>query len=80
MTDDYEDWEAQEQLPWEPKTPRDEREALGHAPLATLRATPATAQAAALMRDLAERYSRPQASKGKAYARRKTLVGYPPLR
>jgi hypothetical protein len=28
------------------------------------------------MRDLAERYSRPQASKGKAYARRKTLVGY----
>jgi len=44
--------------------------------LATLRAQPATAQAAALMRDLAERYSRPQAAKGKAYARGKTLVRY----
>jgi hypothetical protein len=76
MTDDYEDWEAQEQLAWEPKTPREEREALGNAPLATLRATPAGPQAAALMRDLAERYPRPQAAKGKAYARRKTLVPY----
>jgi hypothetical protein len=76
MKDDYEDWEAQEQLAWEPKTPKDEREALGHAPLATLRATPATEQAAALMRDLAERYSRPLASKGKAYARGKTLPRY----
>ena len=28
------------------------------------------------MRDLAERYSRPQAAKGKAYARGKTLVRY----
>ena len=44
--------------------------------MATLRAQPATAQAAALMRDLAERYSRPQAAKGKAYARGKTLVRY----
>jgi hypothetical protein len=76
MTDDYEDWEAQEQLAWEPKTPRDEREALGNAPLATLRATPAGPQAAALMRDLAQRYPRPQAAKGKAYARYKTLVAY----
>jgi hypothetical protein len=76
MTDDTDSWEAEEQLPWEPKTPKDEREALGNAPLATLRATPATAQAATLMRDLAERYSRPQASKGKAYARGKTLVRY----
>ena len=56
MTDDYEDWDAQEQLAWEPKTPREEREPLANAPLATLRATPATAQAAALMRDLEERY------------------------
>ena len=56
MTDDYEDWDAPEQLAWEPKTPKEEREALGYAPLATLRATPATAQAAALMCDLAERY------------------------
>jgi hypothetical protein len=76
MTDDYEDWEAQEQLGWEPKTPKEEREALGNAPLATLRATPASAQAAALMHDLVERYPRPQASKGKAYVRRKTLVPY----
>jgi hypothetical protein len=76
MTDDTDDWEAEDQLAWEPKTPKEEREALGYAPLATLRATPATAQAAALMRDLAERYSRPQAAKGKAYARGKTLVRY----
>ena len=76
MTDDYEDWETQEQLAWEPKTPREEREALGSAPLATLRATPATAQAFTLMGDLAKRYPRPQAAKGKAYARRKTLVDY----
>jgi hypothetical protein len=76
MTDDTEIWEAPEQLAWEPKTPKEEREALGYAPLATLRATPATAQAAALMRDLAERYPRPQAAKGKAYARGKTLVPY----
>jgi hypothetical protein len=76
MKDDYEDWDAPEQLAWEPKTPKEEREALGYAPLATLRATPATEQAGALMRDLAERYSRPQAAKGKAYARGKTLVRY----
>jgi hypothetical protein len=76
MTDDYEDWEAEDQLPWEPKTPKDERAALGYAPLATLRATPASAQAAALMHDLVERYPRPQASKGKAYVRRKTLAPY----
>src|SRR5258708_2151817 len=76
MTDDYEDWEAREELAWVPKTPKEEREALGYAPLATLRAQPATAQAAALMRDLAERYSRPQAANGKAYARGKTLVRY----
>ena len=53
MTDNYEEWDCEEQLAWEPKTPKEEREALGYAPLATLRATPATAQAAALMRDLA---------------------------
>src|SRR5258708_25910662 len=76
MTDDYEYWEAPEELAWVPKTRKEEREALGYAPLATLRAQPATAQAAALMRDLAERYSRPQAANGKAYARGKTLVRY----
>jgi hypothetical protein len=76
MTDDYEDWDAPEQLAYEPKTSKEQREALGYAPAATLRATPATAQAAALMRDLAARYSRPQAAEGKAYARSKTLVRY----
>jgi hypothetical protein len=76
MTDDYEDWGTEEQPAWQPKTPKEQREALGFAPLATLRATPKTAQAAALMRDLAGRYSRPQAAKGKAYARGKTLVRY----
>jgi hypothetical protein len=76
MTDDTDNWETEEQLAWEPKTPKDEREALGNAPLATLRATPAGPQAAALMRDLAQRYPRPQAAKGKAYARGKTLVRY----
>ena len=76
MTDDYDDWDAPEQFAWEPKTPKEKREALGYAPLATLRATPVTAQAAALMRDLAERYPRPQASKGKAYGRGKTLARY----
>src|SRR4051794_6780494 len=76
MTDNSENWEPQERLPWQPKTPREEREALGNAPLATLRATPATPNAFMLMGDLAERYPRPQAAKGKAYARRKTLVDY----
>jgi hypothetical protein len=65
MTDDTDNWEAQEQPAWEPKTPREEREPLGNAPLATLRATPATPQAFTLMSDLAKRYPRPQGAKGK---------------
>jgi hypothetical protein len=76
MTDDAENWEAQERIAWEPKTPREEREPLGNAPLATLRATPATPQAFTLMGDLAKRYPRPQAAKGKKYARLKTLDDY----
>ena len=76
MTDDAENWEPQERLAWEPQTPRDEREPLNNAALANLRATPATPQARALMGDLATRYPRPQASKGKTYARRKTLDAY----
>ena len=76
MTDQTEDRELQERVAWEPKTPREEREPLGNAPLATLRATPATKQAFKLMSDLAKRYPRPQAAKGKAYAREKTLVNY----
>ena len=76
MRDDTESWEAQEQPAWEPKTPREERGPLGNAPLAALRATPATPQAFRLMSDLAKRYPRPQGAKGKAYARHKTLVDY----
>jgi len=76
MTDDAENWQAQERIAWEPKTPREEREALGNAPLATLRATPATPQAFTLMGDLAKRYPRPQAAKGASYARKGTLVDH----
>jgi hypothetical protein len=76
MTDDSENWELQVRPAWEPKTPREEREALVVAPLATLRATPATPQAFTLMGDLADRYPRPQSAKGKHYARHKTLVDY----
>ena len=64
MTDDAESWEAQEQPAWEPKTPREERGPLGSAPLATLRATPASLQAFKLMSDLAKRYPRPQVGEG----------------
>ena len=45
--------------------------AAGSAPLATLRATPASLQAFKLMSDLAKRYPRPQSAKGKAYARKR---------
>src|SRR3954471_6211164 len=76
MTEKPEDWEPQERPGWQPKTAPEEREALRSAPLATLRATPATREAFSLMGDLAKRYPRPQAAKGKAYARRKTLVDY----
>lgn len=76
MKDNYEEWDSEEQLAYEPKTPKEEREALSYAPLATLRATPADAQAGALMADLAKRYSRPQAAKGNAYARGRTLPRY----
>ena len=76
MTDDFDDGDVREQLAWEPKTPREQRGSLGNAPLASLRATPATPQATALMGDLAKLYPRPQAAKGKAYARHKTLVDY----
>ena len=76
MTENSDDWEPQERPAFQPKTPREQREALNNAPLATLRATPGTRQAFMLMGDLAKRYPRPQAAKGKAYARRKTLVDY----
>ncbi|MGL9623685.1 hypothetical protein QRQ56_37605 [Bradyrhizobium sp. U531] len=76
MADESENWEPQERVGWEPKTPREHREPLGNAPLATLRATPSTEQAFKLMGDLAQRYPRSQAARGKAYARRKTLVSY----
>jgi hypothetical protein len=77
MTDDNrEEWTAAEEPIWEPKTPREQRAPLNNAPLASLNATPASPQAFRLMSDLANRYPRPQGSKGKAYARNKTLVDY----
>lgn len=77
MTDEFEEeWEPREQPAWAPKTPREERELLNSAPLATLRATPSSEQAFLLMGDLAERYPRPQSAKGKGYVRKKTLEPY----
>jgi hypothetical protein len=76
MMDDFEDWEPQEHPAWEPKTPREEREPLRNAPLATLRATPVTPQAFTLMGDLSKRFPRPQAAKGASYARKGTLVDH----
>ena len=73
---EWENPEAETRSGWEPKTPKEEREALDKAPLATLRATPATEQAFRLSSDLGNRYPRPQEAKGKAYARKKTLVAY----
>jgi hypothetical protein len=67
MTENYENWDGEEELAWQPKTPKEEREALNNAPLATLSATPTTEQATALMHDLASRFSRPQSSQGKTY-------------
>jgi len=76
MTDNSDDWTLIERPAWEPKTPKDERGALDKAPLATLRAAPDSLAALRLMSDLAKRYPRPQAAKGKAYARDKTLADY----
>ncbi|WP_409192378.1 hypothetical protein [Bradyrhizobium sp. RDM4] len=70
------DWRVTGGAPWEPKTPKEEREVLDKAPLASLRATPASTDAFRLMSELAKRYPRPQAAKGKAYARKKTLVDH----
>lgn len=69
-------WEPQERAAWHPRTPKEEREALGNAPLATLRATPTSEEAFKLMGALAKRYARPQSAKGKSYAREKTIVKY----
>src|SRR4051794_24445345 len=76
MTDNADYSALTERAAWEPKTPKEEREALDRAPLATLRAAPDSLAALQLMSDLAKRYARPQAAKGKAYARDKTLADY----
>lgn len=76
MTDNADFSALTERAAWEPKTPKEQREALDKAPLATLRATPDSLAALRLMSDLAKRYPRPQAAKGKAYARDKTLADY----
>ncbi|WP_271615226.1 hypothetical protein [Bradyrhizobium sp. CCBAU 51627] len=74
MTDNTDDTTLTERTAWEPKTPKEEREALDKAPLATLRAQPANAQVAAFVSGLAQRYRRPNSAKGKSYARDKTLM------
>ncbi|MCK1332822.1 MULTISPECIES: hypothetical protein [unclassified Bradyrhizobium] len=76
MTDEFEEWNPREQPAWAPKTPREEREPLNSAPFATLGATPISDNAFRLMGELANRYPRPQATNGKTYARKKTLVHY----
>src|SRR3954454_17351078 len=76
MNDNSNDWTMTEDTVLEPKTTKEEREALDKAPLATFRATPDSLAARLLMSDLAKRYSRPLSAKGKAYAREKTLVDY----
>lgn len=76
MTDNSDDRTMTESTAWEPKTTKEEREALDKAPLASLRATPDSLAARLLMDDLAKRYLRPQSAKGKAYAREKTLADY----
>lgn len=55
---------------------REEVKVLHKAPLATLRATPASVKARVLASELANRYPRPNAAKGKAYARKKTKEDY----
>lgn len=54
------------------------RNELEHAPLATLKATPHSAEASALARELAERFPRHinDDASGKAYARVKTKAKY----
>jgi hypothetical protein len=75
MTD--KELEASERIVPPPRTPtREEAKVLHKAPLATLRATPATEQAFMLITELAKRYPRPKAAKGKSYARKKTIVDY----
>jgi hypothetical protein len=76
MTDNADYSTLTERTAWEPKTPKEEREALDRAPLATLRAAPDSLAALRLMSELAKRHPRPQATKGKEYAREKTLVDY----
>lgn len=76
MTDKSDEWPLTEGTTLEPKTTKEEREALDKAPLASLRAIPDSLAARLLMGELAKRYPRPQAAKGKAYARGKTLVDY----
>jgi hypothetical protein len=74
MTDKEVDTAEREEPP--PRFTREEAKVLSKAPLATLRAAPASEQALRLITELAKRYPRSQAAKGKSYARNKTLVNY----
>ncbi|MGM4957817.1 hypothetical protein ACT4MK_21300 [Bradyrhizobium barranii] len=73
MTDQAETLETNEQSP---SISREEAKVLHRAPLATLRATLASVQAHVLASELATRYPRPNTTKGKAYARKKTKRDY----
>jgi hypothetical protein len=74
MTDKQLD--ASERVVPVPRITREEAKVLDKAPLATLRATPASEQASMLVSELAKRYPRPNTAKGKSYARKKTQVDY----
>jgi hypothetical protein len=74
MTDD--ELETTERIEQQPRFTPEEAKVLHKAPLATLSATPASLKARVLAGELAKRYPRPQSAKGKAYARKKTLVDH----
>ncbi|MGY4366113.1 desulfoferrodoxin (superoxide reductase-like protein) [Bradyrhizobium sp. LB1.3] len=74
MTDKEPD--VPEQIVPTPSISREEAKVLHKAPLATLRATPASLKARVLASELAARYPRSMAAKGKAYARNKTKEDY----
>jgi hypothetical protein len=74
MTD--KELEASERIVSPPSITPEEAKVLNKAPLATLRATPATPQAFMLVSEFAERFPRSKSAKGKSYARKKTQVDH----
>ena len=77
MTSQSEDWEPSERPAWEAEDAHGRNAgALAKAPFGNPTCHPGSRQAFALMSELAKRYPRPQAAKGKSYARKKTLVDH----